>query len=147
MAKFYEMSRPHLEALLEPGEELRGFVAATQQSTFKGRLVALAATDRRLIVLPLNRKIEPGGDPISITPETLASAKASGGGGWGTEPTAALMDKAAATLKIKTTGGEKLKLNMLRGEGPGPIADLGGGEDQRQGMEALAAWFSALDHA
>jgi hypothetical protein len=139
VSKFHDTARPHVEAVLEPGEELRGFVAATQQSMFKGRLVALAATNRRLIVLPLNRRIEPGGEPISIAPDQIASAKAGGGGGWGAEPTAALMDKAAAELKIKTTDGEKLKLMMMRGEGPGPLAGLGGGEDQRQGLEAIAA--------
>ena len=78
MSEFHDRVRPQLESLLEPGEELRGFVAATQQSTFKGRLVALAATDRRLIVLPLDRKIEPKGEPISITPEQVADAKAGG---------------------------------------------------------------------
>jgi hypothetical protein len=75
--------RPHLEALLEPGEALSGFVAANRQGLFKGELVALGATDRRLIVLPLNRKIEPKGDPISLPPERLASAEAGDvSGGW-----------------------------------------------------------------
>jgi hypothetical protein len=126
VSTFHDTARPHVEAVLEQGEELRGFVA-------------LAATDRRLIILPLNRRIEPGGKPISITPETLAGAKAEGAGGWGAEPTAAIMDRSAAELKIKTTDGEKLKLMMMRGEGPGPLAGLGGGEDQRQGLEAVAA--------
>ena len=133
-----------MTAALEPGEELRGFVAATQQSMFRGRLVALAVTDRRLVVVPLNRRIEADGEPISITPDTIAGAKAGGAGGWGTEPGAAIMDRSAAELKIRTTDGEKLKLMMMRGEGPGPLGDLGGGEDQRRGMEALAAWFSGI---
>ena len=137
--------RPHVESVLEPGEELRGFVAATRRSTFSGRLVALAATDRRLIIIPLNRRIEPDGEPLSIAPGEAADAKAGGGGGWGTEPAAAIMDRAAADLKIRTTGGEKLKLGMMRGEGPGPLAELGGGEDQRQGMEAVAGWFAGLE--
>ena len=54
------------------------------------------------------------------------------------------MDSAAAELKIKTTGGEKLKLMMMRGEGPGPLAGLGGGEDQRLGMEAISGWFAGI---
>ena len=144
MSKFHDSARPHVEAALEPGEELRGFVAASQRSMFKGRLVALAATDRRLLVVPLNRKIEPDGEPVSVPPERIAAAKAGGGGGWGTEPGAAIMDKAAAELKIKTTDGERITLGMMRGEGPGPLAALGGGEEQREGMEALAAWFAAL---
>ena len=139
MSKFHDTARPHVEAVLEPGEELCGIVAATQQSMFKGRLVALAATDRRLVVLPLNRRIEPDGEPISITPETLDGVKAGGAGGWGADPTAGIMDRSAAELKIRTTDGQKLKLMMMRGEGPGPLAGLGGGEDQRQGLEAVAA--------
>ena len=145
MSKFHDRARPHLEALLEPGEELRGFAAATRQGMFKGSLVAVAATDRRLIVLPLDRKIEPKDEPISIRPEQLASAKAGdASGGWWT-PTSEIMDRAAARLQIKTTDGDRLKLMMMRGEGPGPLADLGGGEDQQAGMQALSAWFSGLE--
>jgi hypothetical protein len=144
VSKFHDRVRPHLEALLEPGEELRGFAAATQQSTFKGRMVAIAVTDRRLIMLPLDRKIEPRDEPISIPPERIADAKAGdASGGWWT-PTSDIMDRAAARLQIKTTDGEKLKLMMMRGTGPGALGELGGGEAQRGGMEALAAWFSGL---
>jgi hypothetical protein len=145
VSKFHERVRPHLEALLEPGEDLRGFVAATQQSIFKGRMVAIAVTDRRLIVLPLDRRIEPNGDAISIAPEEIASAKVGGAGGGWAEPTLVVMDSAAARLRIETIGGEKLKLMMMRGAGPGALGELGGGVAQRAGMEALAAWFSGLD--
>ena len=69
---------------------------------FKGRLVALAATDRRLMVLPLSRKIEPSADPISIAPDQVADAKAGGaGGGWGRRPPT-IMDRAAAHLEISS---------------------------------------------
>ena len=53
------------------------------------------------------------------------------------------MSKAAVTLKLKTTDGEKLKLMMMRGRGRS--GGLGGGEDQRTGFEALGAWFAAHD--
>jgi hypothetical protein len=95
-------------------------------------------------VVPLDRKIEPKGDPISIAPEQIADAKAGGAGGGWAEPGAAIMDKAAAQLRLRTTDGQKLKLLMMRGTGPGPLGDLGGGEPQRQGIEALAAWFAGL---
>ena len=49
------------------------------------------------------------------------------------------MDGAAVTLKIRTTDGDKLKLMMMRGTGV--LGKLGGGETQRRGLEALAAWF------
>ena len=50
------------------------------------------------------------------------------------------------TLKPKTTDGEKLKLMMIRG-GEGLLGGLGGGETQRQGVEALADWFARIDSA
>jgi hypothetical protein len=127
---------------LEPGEALLGgFVAATRQGMFSDAMVAVAATDRRLIVLELSRKLEPKGEPLSIPPERPASAEAGDvSGGWWT-PTSEIMDAAAARLRLKTADGEKLTLLMMRGTGPGPLGRLGGGEEQRQGLEALADFF------
>ena len=53
---------------------------------------------------------------------------------------AAIMDGVAVTLKLRTTDGEKLKLMLMRGSGP--LGGLGGGETQRQGVEALGTWFA-----
>jgi hypothetical protein len=51
----------------------------------------------------MNRKFETVGDVISLPPERLARVKADGaGGGWMTV-SAAIMDGAAVTLKLKTT--------------------------------------------
>jgi hypothetical protein len=132
--------RPVIEALLEPGEELRGVCVATQASLFKGRQVAIGVTDRRVLVQGMTRKFEPDGEPTSLPPERIAKASADGaGGGWMTI-NAAIMDGAAVTLKLRTTDGEKLKLMLMRGTGP--LAGLGGGETQRQGVEALGTWFA-----
>lgn len=118
-------------------------VIATQSSAFKGRAVAVATTDRRLIVQGLNRKLEADGLAMSIPPERLANAKADGaGGGWLTVG-AVIMDGAAVTLRLRTTDGEKLKLMMMRGSGM--FGKLGGGDDQREGIEALASWFAARE--
>jgi hypothetical protein len=88
----------------------------------------------------MSRKFEPAGEAISLPPERLAAAAADGaGGGWMTV-SAAIMDGAAVTLKLKTTDGEKLKLMLMHGSGP--LGGLGGGESQREGVEALAAWLS-----
>lgn len=133
--------RPVAESLLDQDEELRGVCIATQSSLFKGRAVALVATERRLIVQGLTRKLEPDDEPISISPERLADAKAEGAGGGWADLGAAVMDNAAVTLKLRTTDGEKLKLMMMRGTGP--LGKLGGGEVQRQGVEAVGAWFQA----
>jgi hypothetical protein len=132
--------RPVIERLLEPGEEIRGVCVATQVGLLKGRQVALGVTDRRLVVQGMNRKFEAAGEAISLPPERLAKAAADGaGGGWMTI-SAAIMDGAAVTLKLKTTDGEKLKLMLMRGTGQ--LAGLGGGDEQREGVEALGAWFA-----
>jgi hypothetical protein len=134
--------RPLVEPLLEPGEELRGVCVATQQSMFKGRQVAIGVSDRRLIVQAANRKFAPDGEPLSLPPERIVDASVDGAGGGWMEVGAAILDQVAVTLKLRTSDGEKLKLTMMRGSGP-----LGGGETQRQGVEALGAWFSAAGRA
>ena len=135
--------RPVAEALLAPGEQLRGFCVATQIGMFKGRQVVLAVTDGRLLVQGVNRKLEPAGDVVSLRPDQIAAAAVDGAGGGWVNIGAAIMDGAAVTLKIRTTGGEKLKLTMMRGTGL--FGTLGGGQTQRDGVQALAAWFT--DHA
>jgi len=46
MADLEAKYRPHLESLLEPGEELRGICVASQQKgLFKGGAVALGVSD------------------------------------------------------------------------------------------------------
>jgi hypothetical protein len=132
--------RPVIEGLLEPGERMRGACVASQVGLLKGRQVALGVTDRRLIVQGMNRRFEAAGEAISLPPDRLAQVSADGaGGGWMTV-SAAVMDGAAVTLKVKTTDGEKLKLMLMRGTGP--LGGLGGGEAQREGVEALAAWLA-----
>ncbi len=141
-AEFETLVRPHLEALLEPGEALHGVIAANRQKTFSGRLYAIGVTERRLILQPLNRRIEPDGEPVSLRPEQVVASEVEGaGGGWWTE-TAVQMDRAALTLKLRSTDGASWKLIMMRG-GEGRLARLGGGGAQEAGIEALAAWFAA----
>lgn len=129
-----------IEALLEPGEELRGICVASQVGLFRGRQVALGVTDRRLLVQGMTRKFEPDGEATSLPGERIAKASAEGAGGGWMNVGAAVMDGAAVTLKLRTTDGEKLKLMLMRGSGL--LGGLGGGETQRQGIEALGAWFA-----
>jgi hypothetical protein len=137
--------RPRLERLLEPGEELRGLCIATQQSTFKGRAVALGVTDRRLLLQPLDRRGDPKDEAESLPPERIASADVEGAGGGWAEVGPAILDSAAVTLKLRTTDGEKLKLMMMRGTGA--LGRLGGGESQRDGLTALGRWFEEIAQA
>jgi len=133
-----------LRGALEPGETLRGDCIATQSGLFRGRAVGIGVTERRLIVQGLTRKLDPDGEPISLPPDRIADASAEGAGDGWPNIGSAIMEKAAVTLKLKTTDGEKLKLMMMRGTGP--LGGLGGGEDQRSGFEALGAWFGEQAH-
>ena len=144
MADRYSRYRPVLESQLEAGEELRGIcVASEQKGLFKGGATVIGTTDRRLLFTPLDRRGEPDGPPQSITAERIASAKAvPAGGGWFSVD-AAILDHAAVRLELRTTGGEKLKLMLMRGEGK-TLGKLGGGEAQRRGLEALADWFRGI---
>lgn len=103
-------------------------------------MVAIVVTDARLVVQGMNRKFEPDGEPLSLTPERITAASAEGGGGGWPEIGAAIMDKTSVALKIRTSDGEKLKLMMMRGEGA--LGGLSGGETQRQGVQAIGEWFS-----
>ena len=139
-AKIGEHYGDQVDALLEEGEALAGFsVASEQQSVFKGRAVLLVVTDRRLLVQGLDRRGNPSGEPISMPPAEIESAKADGAGGGWPELTAALMDGSAIKLKIRLRSGAKHQFMLMRGTGP--LGGLGGGETQRQGVEALASFF------
>jgi hypothetical protein len=136
--------RPHLEGELEPGEALDGLLVASQQKgLFKGGAVVIGVTPGRLLLCELDRRGNPNGAIRSIRPGDLAGAKAGdAGGGWLTIG-AEIMDRAAARLELRLRDGERLKLMLMRGSGP--LGGLGGGEDQRSGVEALAGWFRRLD--
>jgi hypothetical protein len=137
--EFAAEARPHVEALLEPGEQLQGIAAATQQGMFTGHLCALATTDRRLILLPLDRHIAPKDEPVSLTAGDVASASVVGfGNEWWS---AAIPIATGFTLRLKDVDGTKYKLNLMGG-GSGMMGALGGGPAQEAGVQALAAWFS-----
>ena len=145
MADLDSKYRPQFEALLEPGEALDGLLIASQQKgMFKGGAAAIGVTDRRLLFSELDRRGHPQGAPRTILPGDLVDADADdAGGGWPTV-SSAIMDREAVRLTLKLRDGEKLKLMLMRGEGS-VLGRLGGGEVQRQGVEALAGWFRRLD--
>jgi hypothetical protein len=137
-AGFADVVRPQLEAQLEQGEALRGIAAATYQKTFSGSTYAVGVTERRLLLQPLDRKLQPKGALVSVTPGEAADAELDGaGGGWWTAP-AAVLDATALTLKLKASDGERYKLMMMRGG-----SSLSGGQEQADGVLALAEWLAA----
>jgi hypothetical protein len=136
-----ELVLPILDGLLAPDESLRGWCLATEQSTFSGHTTVVGVTDQRLLLQAVDRKFRPKDAPLAIAPAELAAAKADGAGhDWWTA-TAAIMDSAALTVRLETTGGEKRKLTMMRGTGL--LGNAGNGDAQQQGIEALADWLRA----
>lgn len=134
--------QPLAESLIDPGETVLGACVASQQSRFKGWMVAVVVTEDRLIIQRLgkSKSLEPDGPPLVLTGDDIESARAGAGGAWGAAPTSSIMDAASVQLKLKTTSGEKLKLMMMSGEGP-LFGTLGGGEIQSTGVQAIGAWF------
>ena len=130
---------PLLTALLEPGETLRGVAASTYQKTFSGWMVAIGTTDRRLILLGLDRKWQPKGPPQTVSdPAALAAAELDGAGdGWWTT-SAAIADWHSLILRVRTDDGEKTKLTLTRGG-----MKLLGGESQEAGVAALTELLAA----
>jgi hypothetical protein len=129
--EFATLARAHLEAALEPGEQLWGVIAANRAKTFSGALYAIGVTDRRLLLQPLDRRIQPKGELEALGPDRIASMRVSGAGdGWWTA-TEAILDYAAITLRLETRDGEKYKLMLMR---------IGSGDSQRQGVAALGDW-------
>ena len=135
-----ERIAPVIEPLLEPGETLEGMCVGTRSGFMSGKFVVIAATDRRLIVCEADRKQRPKGEPVSIVAGEVASSSVGGAGGLGVELDDLIIDKAALTLKIKTTGGEKLKLMVAKGGGP--LGGLAGGPTQENGVRAVAEWLA-----
>jgi hypothetical protein len=139
---FATVVRPVLEAQLEEGESLRGIVAATHQKTFSGSAFGIGVADRRLILQPLDRKLQPKGAAVSVTRDDAAEAELDGaGGGWWTAPQAVL-DATAVTLKVRASDGERYKLMMMGGG-----SSLFGGQQQADGVVALAGWLAAAREA
>jgi hypothetical protein len=100
----------------------------------------VGVTERRLVLVAVDREFRPKGDPLSVAPDEVAAASAGGAGhGWWTA-TESILDSAALTLRLETTSGERRQLTMMRGGG-GPVGRLGGGKARQRGIEALAAWL------
>lgn len=114
---------------------------------FSGGVVALAVTDRRLIVQPLDRRgREIKGEAVSITRPELAKVRISRAGGAFDDPSVVVMSRIAMTVKLKTTGGDKFRFSLMDGGG-GLLGDLSGGAAQQNAVRALGSFLGEGDAA
>ena len=139
MADVGEKLAPIIDPLLEDGETLEGMCFGSRSGFISGKFVSIATTDRRVIVQETTRKQEAKGEPLSLTPEQVKSAKIGGAGGWGGDLQSSIMNKTSLAITIKTTAGEKVKLMV--GKATGPLTGLMGGETQATGVTALRSWL------
>ena len=136
---FAPLAQPHLWPLVPPGESLRGVVAATQSKTFSGSLYAIGITERRLILQPFDRQIQPKGAASVVSDRSaLAAADLDGAGnGWLTAPSI-ILSAAAVAVRVRADNGEKFTLMMMHGG-----STLTGGESQQTGVRALVDLLAA----
>ncbi len=140
MADLASELHPFAESLLEPGEELLGACVASQQRRFKGWMVAVAVTPERIVIQRMARGREFKGEGRAAVAAAGGHRRREGAEGRTSgAPTAPIMDRATVELKISTTGGEKMKLMLMRS---GKALGIGAGADiQAEGVESLARWF------
>lgn len=139
--RYREELERQVKGMLEPGEELAGIATASQRKgMLSSAVVALAVTDRRLIVQPLDRRGRGfKGEARAVTADRIEKVKAGGGGGIGDSPSAMIMDGSTLDLRVWTTEGEKLRFSLMHGEGLSGL--IGGGAHQRNGVEALMSFL------
>jgi hypothetical protein len=132
-ARWEELSRrlaavvvPHLA----PGEELSGVVHAHQAKLFSVELFAIGVTPARVVMIPIDRRHEPAGAPISIGRGELADCSV---WGWGGGVAEFLSMTADQQIRF-TAAGRKFKLMALGGN---LLEDALSGPTQRQGLEEL----------
>ncbi|HEY7574412.1 MAG TPA: hypothetical protein VIB08_04570 [Thermoanaerobaculia bacterium] len=132
-ANWEELSRrlaavvaPHLAA----GEELSGVVHAHQAKLFSAELWAIGVTPERLVMVPIDRRHEAAGAPLSIPRGELADCSV---WGWGGGVAEFLSMTADQQIRF-TAAGRKFKLMALGGN---LLEDALSGPAQRQGLEAL----------
>ncbi len=140
-SKFEGMIDERLGELLEAGETVRGVAAASQQKgIFSGGVVALAVTDRRLIIQPLDRRGKgPKGEATSIAREEVASAKLGRPGGSWESPSSIIVGQVSIQVKLKTKSGDKFRFMLM--DGSGLFGAMGGGESQAAGADALRVFL------
>lgn len=138
-ANWEEMSRLVAAAVsshLAPGEELTGVVYAHQPKLFSVELFAVGVTADRLLLVPVDRRCQPAGPPISIRHGELTDCSVWGRGGG----VAAFLSETADQQLRFTAQGRKFKLMALGGNW---FENALAGPTQRQGLERLVEFLLA----
>ncbi len=73
--------RAALEPFVPADEVLVGCLHATAKSAFSGRVYGIAVTNKRLVFVPLDRKMAAKGDPEHVTPADIVRSSVDGFGG------------------------------------------------------------------
>jgi hypothetical protein len=129
--------RAQLAPFLGAEEGLVGVVHATQAKTFSAELFAVGVTADRLLVLPLDRKLQAKGDgPESVARADVRNSSVWGWGGGlqdflsGRSNQEIRIETPVRTYKLMTLGGNMLE-NTMAGDG------------QLDGLEALVAFLQS----
>lgn len=128
--RLVDVVAPHLA----PGEELAGVVYAHQAKLFTAELWAIGVTAERLVLVPIDRRHEPAGAPLSIGRGELADCSV---WGWGGGVAEFLSTTADQQLRFRAAG-RKFKLMALGGN---LLEDALSGPTQRRGLEALVEFL------
>ena len=122
--------RQQLEPHLAPGERLLGALHATQAKTFSAQVFAVGVTPVRVVLLPVNRKMEASGEPVVLRREDIRSSSV---WGWGGSVAEFISASAGQQIRIET-GSAKFKLMAVGGS---PIENAAAGDGQLRGLDAL----------
>ena len=135
--RWEEASRRLIEVVtpfLADGEQLVGIVHATQAKTFSADIFGIGVTADRLLIVPVNRKLERDGEPISVRREDITSASVWGYGGSARDFVSMTADH---QLRFEANG-RKFKLGVLGGN---LLEDMLSGPSQRSGLEELVSFL------
>ncbi|MCB9380948.1 MAG: hypothetical protein R2694_05660 [Ilumatobacteraceae bacterium] len=140
--EIYQQKMAEMHRLLVPGEVLYGVIMANHQKMMSAKFFLVATTDRRIILQPVNRKVDFDGPAISYGPQDITNASV-----WGWAHDAA--SRAEKVKTFLTTSGDRIRFDA--GGQTWKLMTLGGNmfenmlatDEQLAGLEALIGFLAA----
>jgi hypothetical protein len=126
--------RAVIEPFVQPGEALVGCLMATAKSSFSAKMYAIGVTDQRLIMVQVDRKFEPKGEPVSVRPDDIVKSSVDGFGGGPRH----FLTEDLGDIRVDTTD-EKYKLLMMGGG----LDQMFVGDGQMAGKQAFLEFLHA----